>query len=75
MSRFLSHLDTVELTAIYTRWVKTSGVGRNKSGLRFGQWLCNYCLKTGESFPELFYEENASEAYSIAYAELLEETL
>lgn len=75
MSRFVPHLDTVELTRTYTRWLRTFGAGRNQAGLRYGQWLCNFCLKTGETFPELFYVESASEAYSIAYAELLEEIL
>jgi len=70
MSRFRHGFDHDELSRFYRDWVKRYGSGRDPDGLRFGQAVCNCYLVPGASFPELFYEEDAYEAFALAYAEL-----
>lgn len=46
-----------------------------KKHLRFGQYLCNNYLKQGETWPELFYEENNHVSLNIATTHLVEESV
>ncbi len=45
-------------------------ISHDKNGLRFGQRLWNKYGKDEESWPELFYEEDISKAYMLAFHEL-----
>lgn len=60
-----------ELTDDYINWLGFHGHGTDDSGIRFGQWVCNHHLKPGESFPNLYYTDDAKKAYDIAYMELI----
>lgn len=70
MSRFRKEFDHDELSRFYRDWIRQFGSGRNPDGMRFGQQICNYFLVPGTSFPELFNEEDAYEAYALAYTEI-----
>lgn len=70
MSRFKVGFDADELSRFFRDWIKRNGDGRDSEGMRFGQLLCNYYLVSGATFPELFNEESAYEAYVKAYNEL-----
>lgn len=70
MFRFWSDFDYSVLTTEYLEWTKNYGMGRSTAGLRFGQALCNCYLKQGQTFPELFYEEDAEKAFGIAAKEI-----
>lgn len=70
MFRFWSDFDHAVLTTEYLEWTRSHGMGRNSHDQRFGQSLCNRYLKQGQTFPELFYEENAETAFGIAAEEI-----
>lgn len=36
---------------------------KSRKTLRFGQYICNKYLNEGVSAPEIFYDENAGDAY------------
>jgi len=62
--RIFNDLLTAEsLSQEYLSWCMQHGDGRNKSDLRFGQYICNKYLCLGKSTPEIFYEENVGDAY------------
>lgn len=70
MSRFRLGVDYQVLSSDYRDWIKRNGTYRDAQGIRFGQQFCNCYLVPGESFPELFNEEDAYEAFCLAYREL-----
>lgn len=70
MSRFRYGFDTDELSRFYRDWIRRYNSGRDERGIRFGQQVCICYLIPNASFPELFNEEDAYEAFAIAYAEL-----
>lgn len=45
----------------------------NKYPQRFGQWLYNAYVYDNAPWPELFYETDVKEAYSIALDEILKQ--
>jgi hypothetical protein len=57
-------LDIKDLAHEMTMWRKDPGQ------LRFGQRIWNLYGKPGHSWPELFYEKNEMEAYSLLLAAL-----
>lgn len=70
MFRFWSDFDHAVLHAEYLEWTRSHGMGRNSHDQRFGQSLCNRYLKEGQTFPELFYEENVKKAFDLAANEI-----
>ena len=70
MFRFWSDFDYSVLATDYLEWTNNYGMGRSTTGLRFGQVLCNRYLKQGQTFPELFYEEDVEKAFGIAAKEI-----
>jgi hypothetical protein len=71
--KFKGTYSLEELTNDYINWSGFHGHGTDRRGTRFGQWICNNNLKPGESFPKLFYIEDARVAYDLAYMELISE--
>ncbi len=67
---FKPSLTEQELNSLYQMWLAANGDGRDRHDLRFGQWLCNTYLLPEGRFPNLFYAEKASEAYTLAYNEI-----
>lgn len=53
-------MNQLDLTTEYLAWCKEFSNGRNKKGLRFGQFICN---KTGINDAAVYNEENATKAY------------
>lgn len=43
-------------------------------GQRFGQWFWNEYGRTDRSWPEFFYMESASDAYTLAYRHIEEDS-
>jgi hypothetical protein len=70
MFRFCSDFEHSILHSEYVEWTKINGMGRNSHDQRFGQLICNRYLKQGQTFPELFYEENAEKAFGLAANEI-----
>jgi len=71
--KFKGTFSHEELINDYINWSGFHGHGRDRRGTRFGQWICNNYLMPGETFPKLFYTEDAKEAFDIAYMELISE--
>ena len=48
----------------FNDWIETSGTGRDKRGIRFGQHVHqSYLLIETPDLPDGFYAESASQAY------------
>lgn len=60
---FNDTLTAETLSEEYLAWCMKYGNSRDRSDLRFGQYICNKYLCLGKSAPEIFYEEDVGVAY------------
>ena len=70
MNRFKETLTPEALVDEYVGWTLLHKNGRSWNDLRFGQCLCNFYMKEGQNFLELFYVEGAKEAFDMAHEEI-----
>lgn len=69
--KFKGTFSQEELVNDYINWTSFHGQGPDRRGIRFGQYLCNNYLLPSETFPKLFYIDDARTAFDIAYMELV----
>ena len=67
MNKFRKELTLPQLCIHRIEWTRENGNGRDKNDLRFGQRICNEYLKRDESYPEVFYIEEANRAFTMIY--------
>jgi hypothetical protein len=65
--KFHGTLTPETLMDEYNSWLLVNGhARRNADDIRFGQHIWNKYGNKGQSFPDLFYQENTATAYKIA---------
>jgi hypothetical protein len=65
-------INTNLLVAEYIDWVTKYNTERSHTDLRFGQYLCNNYLITGQAAPEVFYEEDPAKVYLLVFNDILQ---
>ena len=64
MSKFNTDLTDIMLFKENSNW------NGDKGSLRFGQYIINKYLNTGETAPEIFYETDAGKAFDMLCKEM-----
>jgi len=70
MNKFIPELDTVQLSKEYVMYDRDDVVN---GILRFGQYICNKYLMAGESYSQIFYEENDDRAFLRIFNDITQE--